>query len=227
MICKRIPISIMLLVGTGIRVSAALTGCTTTACYATSIAGDGDTFSNISFTQGNLGDSYTDSSSGVTFADVLGMTGTANPTGWPSGTALTVNPGAISTLTITLPTAVNTISFDVGMQDFSYFTIAVGDGSTPTYSIETTQTGGVQNPVFFGITTTASFSTFTITSQASVDKITLDDVTVGEATAGGGGGGGGGDPGETPEVGTMILMSSGLFLMVLARRRMPGFRRLS
>ncbi len=221
---KRIPISIVLLVSTGIRLSAALTGCTTTTCYATSISGDSDTFSNIVFTQGDLGGSYTDSSTGVTFADVLGMMGTANPTGWPMGTALTVNPGAISTLTLTLPAAVNTISFDVGMQDFSYFNIGVGDGSTPTYTIQTTQTGGLQNPVFFGITTTGSFSTFTITSQSTVDKITLDNVTIGEVT-GGSGGDGGGDPASTPEVGTMVMMSSGLFLLALARRRMPGFRR--
>ena len=87
---KRIPISIVLLVSTGIRLSAALTGCTTTTCYATSISGDSDTFSNIVFTQGDLGDTYTDTATGITFADVLGMSGTANPTGWPAGTALTV-----------------------------------------------------------------------------------------------------------------------------------------
>lgn len=220
MIAQRILISIAILICAGTRVSAALTACVTASCYAAAITGDGDTFSNIAFTQGNLGDSYTDTNTGVTFTDVVGMMGTANPTGWPTGTALTVNP-AVTTLSISLPAAVNTIDFSVGMQDFSYFTIAVGDGSTPTYTIQTTQTGGVQNPVFFGITTTASFSTFTITSQSSVDKITLDNVQVGEMV------GGGGDPAETPEVGTMLLMATGLFFMVGARKRMPGWRKLS
>lgn len=179
-----------------------------TASSAFTAATTDDTFNNIAVTQGNLGTSYTDAT-GVEFSDPLGMTGTANPSGWPAGstgTAITSKPG-VTTMTITFPSSVDAIDLYVGMQDFSNFTISVTDSTGGTFSSGYFEQTNVMAPLFFGVTTSSTFTSFTITSQASADQITLDDISIGSAA--------------TPEAATLLLVGAGLFVMGYFRRRLP------
>jgi hypothetical protein len=198
----------------GIPASAALTVCTTTPSCVTGAEPD-DTFSNISVTQGNLSTSSTDD--GVTFTDLAGLTGVMGSSlmlnGWPAGTAIESGSG-VTTMTITLPSSVNAIDFYAGMQDFSFFTISVTDSTGGTYTSGSFEELG--SPVFFGISTSSTFTSFTITSQGGPDQITLDDISFGT------GGSQGGDPAPTPEAATLLLVATGLFLMRYARRWMPN-----
>jgi hypothetical protein len=167
-----------------------------------------DTFSDISVAQGGLGNSYT-YESGLMFSDPLGLLGTPNPSGWPAGTAVASNAG-VSTMTITLPTSVNAIEFYVGMKDFSNFTISVTDNSAGTFSSGWFAQTNVSVPLFFGVTTDSYFTSFTITSQASPDKISVDDMMIGSAGA---------SDASAPEVTTLLLVGTGMFLMGCFRRR--------
>jgi hypothetical protein len=176
-----------------------------------STATSSDTFSDINVTQGSLGDSYTDSS-GLIFSDSLGLLGTSNPSGWPTGTAIAGSSGSNgTTLTVTLPSSVDAIEFYVGMQDFSNFTISVTDNSGGTFSSGWFAQTNVSVPQFFGVTTDSYFTSFTITSQASPDKITLDDIMIGSSGAS--------DPSPAPEATTLLLVGTGMFLMGYIRRR--------
>ena len=194
-----------------IPASAALVGyCGAGPCSASSgfaAATATDTFQNIDVTTGILiGDSFTDL--GADFSDPAGLSLVTSLGGsWPAGGAIVAHAG-VNTVTITLPSAVNAVAFYVGSQDYSFFTITVDDGSGPYVNgyLEGSATSGA----FFGITTTASFTTFTITSQASVDTLTLDNISIGSAGAG-----------ETPEAATLLLVATGLFLMGWMRRRTP------
>jgi hypothetical protein len=178
------------------------------ASSAFTAATTSDTFSDISVTQGNLGDSYTDAT-GLVFSDPLGMIGTANLSGWPAGTAVASNAG-ITTMTITLPTSVDAIEFYAGSQNFSNFTISVTDNTSGTFSSGYFVDTFPGTPVFFGVTTDSYFTSFTITSQASADKITLDDIMIGSAGA---------SDASTPEATTLLLVGTGMFLMGYIRRR--------
>jgi hypothetical protein len=170
-----------------------------------------DTFSDINVTQGSLGDNYTDAS-GLIFSDPLGLLGSPNPSGWPTGTAVVgSSTGDGTTLTVTLPTSVDAIEFYVGMQDFSNFTISVTDNSGGTFSSGWFAQTNVSVPQFFGVTTDSYFTSFTITSQASPDKITLDDIMIGSS--------GGSDASPAPEATTLLLVGTGMFLMGYIRRR--------
>jgi hypothetical protein len=166
-----------------------------------------DTFSNITFAQGNLGTSTSDL--GVVFStNGTGLTGMTNLSSWPAGSALVSNPG-VNTLTITLPTAVSAVDFYLGPQDFSAFTISITDSNGATYTDGYFNESATLVPYFFGVTTDGSFTSFTITSQASPDKLSIDDMQIGSQET------------ETPEVATLLLVATGLFLMGGARRWMP------
>lgn len=194
----------LLTLGCAIPASASLTTCTTQDC----LSDPDDTFSNVSFAAGSLGTSTTDF--GVIFStNGAGFTGAVNPTGWPSGSSepALVSSAGVNTLTITLPSDVNAIEFAVGPQDFSAFTIAITDNDGGNYVNGSFFQTNVQNPIFFGAETTGSFTSFTITSQASIDKLTLDAIQIGE------------DAPATPEAATLLLVGTGLFAMGYIRRR--------
>jgi len=217
-------VSALLTTGCALPASAALTICSTPASCLSAAAGD--TFTNITFAQGNLGTSDTDAG-GIVFSSLGGLTGVTDISGWPTGTALVggAGPGPDPNwdpLTITFPSPVNEIEFYVGMQDFSNFTFSITDSNGATYLNGSWAQHSFSTPLFFGITTDGSFTSFTITPQASVDKVTLDDVIYGTLNSGGGGDGGGGDGSETPEGATMLLVASGLFFLRFARRWMPN-----
>lgn len=179
------------------------------ASTAFNTATSSDTFGNISVAQGNLTPSYTDLASGLEFNDLLGLTGISNPSGWPSGTAVTAGAG-ISTETITVPSGVSAIEFYVGMQDFSNFTISVTDSTGGSFLSGYFAQTSLAIPLFFGVNTTSTITSFTITSQGGPDKITLGNISVGSA-----------DTPAVPEIGTLLLVGTGLLLVGYARRRMP------
>jgi hypothetical protein len=169
-----------------------------------------DTFSDISVTQGSLTTSYTDAS-GLIFSDPLGLLGTPNPSGWPTGTAVVGSTSSSgTTMTVTLPSSVDAIEFYVGMQDYSYFTISVTDNSGGTFTNGSFEQTNLSVPLFFGVTTDSDFTSFTITSQGPGDKITLDDIMIGSAGA---------SDASTPEATTLLLVGTGMFLMGYFRRR--------
>jgi hypothetical protein len=212
MFSQKFLISMALAAYCAIPASAALvTYCGVTGCSdpASGFAGatTSDTFSNIAVTAGNLGDNYTDPDTGVEFSDLLGLNGSLTaPAGWPAGETITSNAG-ISTLTITLPSAVSAVEFYVGVQIYDNFTIAITDSNGGTYTdgyFASTPTSAA----FFGVTTDGAFTSFTITSQGPPDQITLDDISVGSAGA----------ETATPEVTTLLLVGTGLFLMGYGRR---------
>jgi hypothetical protein len=186
-------------------------GSSSAASSAFTAATTSDTFSDINVTQGNLNDSYTDTS-GLIFGDPLGLLGTPNPSGWPAGTAVAGNSGSGgTTLTVTLPSSVDAIEFYTGMQDFSYFTITVTDNTGGTFASGYFEQNNVSVPLFFGVTTDSYFTSFTITGQASSDKITLDDIMIGSSGAS--------DSSPAPEATTLLLVGTGMFLIGYVRRR--------
>ena len=214
MFSHRFLISVLVLACCAAPAPAALvTYCTVTGCSDPSSGFTGattsDTFNSIAVTQGNLGTNFVDV--GVDFSDPATLTGMTTLAGWPAGGAIVSGTTAPSgnSLTITVPTSVDAIDFYVGLQAYDYFTITVTDSTGGTYTdgyFSSTPTSAA----FFGITTTSTFTTFTITSQSSADKITLDDISFGSA---------GSDPAPTPEVATLFLVGTGLSLMVYGRRK--------
>jgi hypothetical protein len=214
MFVKKFLISVLVIGCCAIPASAAMVGycsastpCVPSAGFAAATAGD--TFQNITVSAGSLGTNFLDAS-GADFSDPAGLTGVLSLAGWPAGGAIVAGTG-INSITITLPTAVNAVEFYAGAQDYSNFTITVDDGSGPYANgyLTGTPTSGA----FFGITTTASFTSFTITGQSTIDKLTLDDISIGSA--------GSSDVSPTPEAATLLLVGTGLFMMGYLRRRMP------
>ncbi|HEY1753870.1 MAG TPA: hypothetical protein VGG72_00635 [Bryobacteraceae bacterium] len=218
MFSQKFLISVALVAYCAIPASAALvTYCDVTLCSdpSTAFAGatSSDTFSNVAVTAGNLGVSYTDLDTGVEFSDPIGLIGSLTaPAGWPAGETISSNAG-ISTETITIPSSVSAIDFYVGMLAYDNFTISVTDSNGGTYTdgyFNQASNGSLAIPFFFGITTDGTFSSFTITSQGPPDQITLDGVAVGSSGA----------ETATPEVTTLLLVGTGLFMMGYGRRWM-------
>jgi hypothetical protein len=179
-----------------------------------------DTFSDISVTQGSLGDSHTDAT-GVEFSDPAGMTGTANPSGWPTGTAIVANGTAEgNTMTLTLPSDVDAIEFYGGGQDFTGLELSVTDSTGATYTTGLFGQNNLMVPAFFGATSTGMLTSVSITGFSSPDKITLDDIMIGSS-----GSSGSGDPSPAPEVTSSLLVGSGLFLIGYFRRITQAARR--
>jgi hypothetical protein len=207
MFTRKYLVAALILGGCSVPAFATLTTYSSMATFQSATATD--TFSNIAFAQGNLGTSTTVGD--VTFSTSgTSLNGALNFTGWPTGTTepSLVSGAGINTLTITLPSDVTAIDFYDGPHDFSLFTIAITDSDGGTYSNGALfQTGSIANPLFFGVTTTGSFTSFTITTQASVDTMTLDDVQTGEGQS------------QTPEVETLLLVGTGLLGMGYFRRR--------
>ena len=208
MLAQKFPVAALVLAALGgIPAFASLTTYSSLSSFQS--ATSGDTFSNITFAQGSLGTSTSDL--GVTFStNGSGLNGDPSPTGWPTGAtepALVSNSG-VNTLTITLPASVNALDFYVGPQDFSYFTITVTDNAGGNFSSGAfEQTVSVQDPLFFGVVSTGSITSITITGQASNDQMTIDDMQISQASA------------PTPEVATLLLVGTGLLLTGHVGRR--------
>jgi hypothetical protein len=175
------------------------------------------TFSDISFTQegiyspstSDLGVVFSTSSTLLPYLD--GTTGGALGGSWPAGSALySMNSSGGNTLTITLPSAVNAISLYAGLDSTSdsiQISLTDAGGGTPdTFNVSPSVNLGT--PYFIGVTTNTSFSTFTITSSNSADKITIDDMQIGQGQAQ-----------ATPEVATFLLVGTGLLAMGYIKRR--------
>jgi hypothetical protein len=205
MFTQKCLIAALVLGGCSIPASAALTTYTSLSTFEA--ATSGDTFSNISFTQGSLGTSTSDL--GVVFStDGSGLTGETNISGWPAGSALvsSANSGG-NTLTITLPTAVDAISLYIGLtttDNSVQISVADNGGGAPdTFSASPTVT--ITSPYFLGIVTNSSFSSFTIETFGSSDHSGIDAMEIAQA--------------QTPEVATLLLVGTGLLVMGYFRRR--------
>ncbi len=207
MLTQRFLVALLTISACAIPASATLTTCTTENCLSV----PGDTFSNISFAAGSLGTSTT--ASGVVFStNGAGLTGEANPTGWPAGSSepALVSSEGVNTLTITLPSDVNAIEFAAGLMDFDQLQISITDNAGGSYTYGGLSQSNIQVPVYFGVSTTGSFSTFTIGSVNSIDQLTLDDIEIGQL---------GSEPDAAPEAATMLLVATGLFAIGYFRRR--------
>jgi hypothetical protein len=91
-----------------------------------------------------------------------------------------------------------------------------------TYTINTASR---PTRTFFGIRTDTPISTIQITVNSGTPFTTqalIDNVSFANAAAGGAGGGGGGAPEPSPEVGSLLLIGSGLVLLRYWKRREPA-----
>jgi hypothetical protein len=137
------------------------------------------------------------------------ITTTFNPGGsWPAGDIL---KGATTggTITITLPTAALAFGASFGEVEGSVtgITVSVTDGSgLVSYSI--TPSSG--QPVYLGISTTSAFTSISFTTGFSFSKLAVNNFSYETA--------------ETPEVGTMILIGTGLVILSAIRRRVAKWR---
>lgn len=125
-----------------------------------------------------------------------------------------------SYLMATLPTGVTSFGLDIAGADpvNSTFRILL-DGIDAGITIV-----GPSRPGrgFFGVRTDSAISTVRIevvSGNATFSYALIDNVSYGVAGSGSGGGGGEGNPGETPEVGTLVAVGTGLFLLSSRRRR--------
>lgn len=191
--------------------ACAIPASATLATYSTPTALEAalpsDTFSNITFAQGNLGTSTTDF--GIVFSTSSPqLTGILSPSGWVSGTAIdTTFQNQLYTIALSFPAGVNAIGFYVDSQaSGSSVSLSVKDsGGTITPSF--TESGST--PSFFGVTTTDStFTSFLVGNDTTNNgaDLTLGDVQFGEQA-------------PTPEVATLLLVATGLLAMGFFRRR--------
>lgn len=169
----------------------------------------GDTFTNIAFAQGNLGTSTT--VDGVVFSTSgASLTGEASPSGWPTGPtepALASSEGG-NTLTITLPAGAGAVDFYFGPLDYTGLQLTIADNAGGNFTTDALTQPNMTTPVFFGVTTTGNFTSFTIQSFSNPDMTTLDNLQFGQS-----------DMSQTPEVATFLLVGTGLLLMGYFRRR--------
>ena len=170
-----------------------------------------DTFSSLTFAQSSLGNSTTND--GIAFSSGnAGLTGVLGSSfsGWPADSAVQMqdNNGAQSnTLSLTIPTGVVAIEFYFGSTTTDNgFTITVTDNSAGSY----THTWNINfnSPQYIGFVTDSSFATFTISTDVSADRLTLDDIQIGQAA-------------PTPEIATLLMVATGLFFIRVAKRWVP------
>ena len=231
MFTQRFLVSALLLACGAIPASATLT---TYSSLSTFTAGNTDqTFQNITFPSGNNGTTYTDPTTGVVFSDATSLVGIGTPAGWPAGSSLQASDcgsptSCTTTLTITLPSAVTSVSLDLSLQNFNQFQVTASNTGTGCLTssancfTQNTQSSPT-TPNFFGFRSDTPFTTFTVATEDFVSSITLDAMEIGTPT-GGGGGGGPTDPPDTPEVATLLMIGSGLVMLRCGRRWMPRAR---
>jgi hypothetical protein len=159
----------------------------------------------------------------ISFADVTGLVGVGSPAGWPTGSTLEANhctSSAGCTLTITLPSAVTSVSLFAGLSLFSPFQVTISNGVDTPVSTNQEQ-GSLSTPIFYGFRSDSAFTTFTIATEDNVSNLFLDAMEIGTPT---GSGGGPTDPPDTPEVATLLMIGSGLVMLRCGRRWMPRAR---
>lgn len=200
---KFLTVTVVAVLGCAVPASADIVGYTTTGSFAA--ATTADTFSDISFTQGNLGTSTSDL--GVVFSSPGGLTGTTGTglisslgPGWVSGSALQTNTTG-DTMTISVPAGVTAVSLYFGSDDTDFeLTVTDNGGGSP----DTLNFPESDSPVFVGLVTNSSFNTISIIDTDEGGKVGIDDMQIG---------------GQTPEVATFLLVASGLLGMGYLRRR--------
>jgi hypothetical protein len=212
----RLLVFLIVLACCAIPASATLT--TYTDLPSFTAATTNQTFQNIAIPSGNDGTSYTDPTTGIEFSDSTGLIGVTAPGGWPSDSSLEANHcGSNSgcTLTITLPTAVTSVSLYAGLSGYNAFEVTVSNGVDAPFSSNQEQSS-LSTPLFYGFVSTTPFTTFTIATEDNVNNLFLDNIEAGTS----GGGGGGGDA-QTPEAATFLMIGSGLVMLHFGRRWLP------
>jgi hypothetical protein len=215
MYTKRLLVSALLLVCGAIPASATLVNYSTLSAFT---AGNSDqTFQNITFPSGSEGTTFTDSTTGVVFSDITGLFGVATPAGWPVGSTLQANQCSSSggcTLTITLPSAVTSVSLFAGLSGFNAFQVTISNGVDAPFSTNQEQSN-LQTPLFYGFRSDSPFTMFTISTEDNVNSLFIDSMEVGTPT------GDAGPPPDTPEVATLLMIGSGLVMLRCGRRWIP------
>jgi hypothetical protein len=176
---------------------------------------DGITFSNIDFatitagnySAGGLSNAMTD---GVTFTGVDSNGSTpdlyvANVASWGAQVLEQHNNGGTITATIS---GGNVYAFGVDLIYLAgtpeWFSISVNGGAAMTSA---TEPGDTPASVFFGYTSATPITSVTITPLLSSDQQAIANFEIGQ------------EPAPTPEVGTLLLIGTGLILMRVMHRR--------
>ncbi len=171
------------------------------------------TFANIDFNTIAAGD-YTSAgllAGGVTFtgennaqnaADLF----VANIPAWSAD--LLDQHGTGGTITASIPLSANAYAFGVDIIDLSgtpfSFSISVNGGATVTTA---QASGAVPDSIYFGFTSATPITSVVISPILASDQLGIANFELGEA------------PAPTPEVGTLLLIGTGLILMKFMHRR--------
>jgi len=131
------------------------------------------------------------------------------------------NPSHSATITITLPANVLAVGFDlllgnsVASGNTTPFGVVLDNGSLLGFG--TTTAVNLPGSVFFGYSSATAINSLTVFAQNTVaaqSTIGLDNLEIGLA----GGAGGSGGSSAAPEVSTMLMVASGLFMLRFASR---------
>lgn len=205
-------VSILVLAGAAIPASATLQTYTDQSSFITATTGN-QNFVNITFPSGALTNPYTDLITSTVFSATTGLSGTASPSGWPSGEVLKMTSCSSGTncptLTITLDSAVTAFDMFFGPQNFSNPTVTVNNSGGDHLINGGMMQSSISTPLFFGFVTSTPITTFTIQGAVPVDQWTFDSVQVGTPNA------------PTPEAATIFLIGGGLLMLRFGRRWLP------
>ena len=156
-------------------------------------------------------------SGGVNFVGVNGgffqltsqQPAVGSATDWGTGTYLLLPYyfGASSYTTVTLPSSVTAVAFDFGTKSTTGKMITVTIAGVPV----TINTASFPAHTFFAVTSDTGFTTLQISSNGN-NFPTLDNFVFGTANVTVA-------PADTPEVTTLLMIASGLFMMRYGGRR--------
>jgi hypothetical protein len=195
-------------------------GATYSSASAMMTANSDQSFTNIDFSpfQGTSADSFTTGL--AVFSGTNALSVEANPGGsWPAGSILrraNGNPG--QPISITLDPSVRAFGASFGVVSVfpGVASLTVSYFSDQNYSY-TLDIAGLGAPVYLGFVTNSAITNLTITPAFPQLFVALNNASYGVANL---------EVAETPEVGTLVLIGSGLLTVrFLHRRKMKAARK--